>query len=97
MNRAAGGDTSPHNLKRRHFRPILKGAKLPQSFRLYDLRHSCATLLLAAGEHPKVVSERLGHATVTLTLDTYSHVLPTMQEAASQKLEQMLYGSACKN
>jgi integrase len=86
-----GGPLMPHNLKRRHFRLILERAKLPQSFRLYDLRHSCATLLLAAGEHPKVVSERLGHATVTLTLDTYSHVLPTMQEAASQKLEKMLF------
>lgn len=86
-----GGPLMPHNLKCRHFRPILERAKLPQSFRLYDLRHSCATLLLAAGEHPKVVSERLGHASVTLTLDTYSHVLPTMQEAASQKLEKMLF------
>lgn len=87
-----GGPLAPRNLKRRHFRPILKRAKLPLDFRLYDLRHSCATLLLAAGEHPKVVSERLGHATVTLTLDVYSHVLPTMQEAASEKLEKMLYG-----
>jgi integrase len=49
-----------------------------EAFRLYDLRHSCATLLLAANEHPKVVSERLGHASVSLTLDTYSHVLPSM-------------------
>lgn len=57
-----GGPLMPRHLKRRHFRPIFKSAKLPQSFRLYDLRHSCATLLLAAGEHPKVVSERLGHA-----------------------------------
>lgn len=88
----AGGPLTSNNLKHRHFRPILKRAKLPQSFRLYDLRHSCATLLLAAGEHPKVVSERSGHTSVTLTLDTYSHVLPTMQEAASRKLEQMLYG-----
>jgi integrase len=87
-----GGPLAPRNLKRRHFRPILKRAKLPQEFRLYDLRHSCATLLLAAGEHPKVVSERLGHASVTLTLDVYSHVLPTMQEAASKKLESLLYG-----
>jgi integrase len=47
--------------------------------------------LLAAGEHPKVVSERPSHVSVTLTLDTYSHVLPTMQEAASQKLEKMLF------
>ncbi len=53
---------------------------------------TCATLLLAVGEHPKVVSERLGHASITLTMDTYSHVLPTMQEAASQKLESLLYG-----
>jgi integrase len=86
-----GGPLTPNNLKRRHFRPILERAKLPKGFRLYDLRHSCATLLLAAGEHPKVVSERLGHASVTLTLDTYSHVLPSMQEAASQKLEKMLF------
>jgi len=87
-----GGPLAPRNLKRRHFRPILERAKLPADFRLYDLRHSCATLLLAAGEHPKVVSERLGHATITLTLDVYSHVLPTMQEAASQRLESILYG-----
>jgi integrase len=88
---AGGSPLMPRNLKRRHFRPILKRAKLPEDFRLYDLRHSCATLLLSAGEHPKVVSERLGHASITLTLDVYSHVLPTMQEAASQRLESILY------
>lgn len=86
-----GSPLMPRNLKRRHLRPILKAAKLPDDFRLYDLRHSCATLLLAAGENPKVVSERLGHATITLTLDVYSHVLPTMQQAASDKLEKMLF------
>ncbi|MBA2646694.1 MAG: site-specific integrase, partial [Pyrinomonadaceae bacterium] len=78
-------------LDRLHFKPTLKRAKLPQSFRLYDLRHSCATLLLVANEHPKVVSERLGHASITLTLDTYSHVLPSMQQAASEKLEGILF------
>ncbi len=86
-----GSPLMPRNLKRRHFRPILKAAKLPDDFRLYDLRHSCATLLLSAGENPKVVSERLGHATITLTLDVYSHVLPTMQQAAAAKLESLLY------
>ncbi|HEX8139021.1 MAG TPA: tyrosine-type recombinase/integrase [Pyrinomonadaceae bacterium] len=86
-----GSPLMPRNLKRRHFRPILKTAKLPGDFRLYDLRHSCATLLLAAGENPKVVSERLGHASVTLTLDVYSHVLPTMQQAAAERLEKILY------
>ncbi len=66
---------TPHsipNLTYRYFRPILEKAELPR-IRLYDLRHSCATLLLSENEHPKVVSERLGHASVTLTLDTYSH------------------------
>jgi integrase len=80
------------NLTTRHFKPILKRANLSKNFRLYDLRHTCATLLLAANEHPKVVSERLGHASITLTLDTYSHVLPSMQQAASDKLERILYG-----
>jgi integrase len=78
-------------LDRLHFKPTLKRAQLSQSFRLYDLRHSCATLLLAANEHPKVVSERLGHANIILTLDTYSHVLPSMQQAASEKLEKILF------
>jgi len=80
-------------LDRLHFKPTLKRAKLPETIRLYDLRHTCATLLLSAGEHPKVVSERLGHTSITLTLDVYSHVLPTMQEAASQKMEGILFGS----
>jgi len=80
------------NLTQRHFKPILKRAGLPESFRLYDLRHTCASLLLGANEHPKVVSERLGHASITLTLDTYSHVLPSMQQGASDKLERILYG-----
>jgi len=77
------------NLTYRYFRPILVRAELPQ-IRLYDLRHSCATLLLIADENPKVVSERLGHSTIVLTLDTYSHVLPTMQQRASEKLDRLL-------
>ncbi len=81
----------PSNLRRRHFKPILNKAGLPDNIRLYDLRHTCATLLLAEGENPKVVSERLGHATIVLTLDTYSHVLPSMQQSATDKLENLLY------
>lgn len=79
------------NLANRHFKPIAKAAGLPETLRLYDLRHSCATLLLSQGEHPKVVSERLGHASVTLTLDTYSHVLPNMQQQAAERLEGVLF------
>lgn len=78
------------NITYRYFRPILTKAKLPR-IRLYDLRHSCATLLLIAEENPKVVSERLGHSTIVLTLDTYSHVLPTMQQQATARLEKLLY------
>lgn len=91
----ASGEGTPillRNLVRRHFQPVLNRAKLPPTLRLYDLRHSCATLLLSAGENPKVVSERLGHASIVLTLDTYSHVLPSMQQAATEKLERILYG-----
>jgi integrase len=79
------------NLTARHFHKILEKADL-KGFRLYDLRHSMATLLLSAGVNPKIVSERLGHASIVLTLDTYSHVLPDMQKEASSKLGQMLFG-----
>lgn len=88
-----GGPLKLENLRRRHFHVILERAGLPKSIRIYNLRHSCATLLLAANEHPKVVGERLGHASVTTTLDVYSHVLPTMQQKATDKLEGMLFGS----
>jgi integrase len=79
------------NLTRKHFKPALERAGLPKTIRLYDLRHTCATLLLGAGENPKVVSERLGHASIILTLDVYSHVLPDMQRAATDKLENLLF------
>src|SRR5207302_2134036 len=66
---------------------LLRDAGLPR-IRLHDLdlRHTMATLMLAAGEHPKVVTERLGHSTVSITLDTYSHVLPGLQAAAAERL-----------
>src|SRR5216110_2123553 len=85
-----GSPLSIPNLTYRYFRPILDAAKLAR-IRLYDLRHSCATLLLIAEENPKVVSERLGHSSIVLTLDTYSHVLPTLQQGASTRLEKLLY------
>lgn len=87
-----GNPIQTRNILRRHLRPILKRAELPQTFNLYSLRHSCATLLLASGVNPKIVSERLGHASIVLTLDTYSHVLPDMQQSASDKLEKILFG-----
>jgi integrase len=87
-----GGPLARQNVLRRHFRPLLRKAGLPDTYTLYQLRHTAATLLLSAGVHPKVASERLGHASITMTLDTYSHVLPTMQQEASDKVEELLFG-----
>jgi integrase len=87
---ANGEPVNDRNITNRYFKPLLEEAGLPD-LRLYDLRHTCATLLLAAGENPKIVSERLGHASIAITLDTYSHVLPSMQEAAAEKLEGLLF------
>ena len=72
------------------FKPLLKRAKLPQ-IRFHDLRHTCATLLLSKNVNPKVVSEMLGHASIAITLDTYSHVLPNMQESAAKAMEEALF------
>lgn len=63
--------------------------RLP-NIRLYDLRHTSATLALTVGVAPKVVSEQLGHSSAAFTLDTYSHVLPHMQEEAAAKMEAAL-------
>ena len=81
-----------HNLLKRHFKALLRAAGLPASLRLYDLRHSAATLLLTAGVHPKVASERHGHSSIVMTLDTYSRVQPDMQKEASDKMEELLFG-----
>lgn len=89
----ATGEGTPlyhRNLALRHSAPALERAKL-QGFRLYDLRHSCATLLLSAGESPKVVSERPGHPSNVLTPDTYSHVPPGMRRAATDELGSILF------
>jgi len=75
----------------KEFKSILEQAGLPL-IRLYDLRHTGATLALAAGVPPKVVSEQLGHASAAFTLDIYSHVLPHMQEEAAAKVEAVLTG-----
>jgi len=71
------------------FQRVIRKAGL-KHVRLHDLRHTHATLMLKAGEHPKVVSERLGHANIGITLDTYSHVLPGLQEAAAERFDKVL-------
>ena len=72
---------------------LLKKAGLPH-IRFHDLRHTHATLLLKAGIHSKIVSERLGHANIGITLDTYSHVLPGLQERAAECFDEMLEAKA---
>ncbi len=70
----------------KYFKRLVRKANLPD-IRFHDLRHTTATLLLRKGVHPKVVQERLGHATINITLDIYSHVMPDLQREATEKLE----------
>lgn len=77
------------NLTHRHFQPLLVRAGLPR-MRFHDLRHTAATLLLGRGVNPKIVSEMLGHASIGITLDIYSHVLPDMQAQAAVEMDAAL-------
>ncbi|NHN28550.1 tyrosine-type recombinase/integrase [Paenibacillus sp. S3N08] len=79
---------SPRNLNRTWYR-LLGKSELPK-IRFHDLRHSHASLLMKLDQHPKIVQERLGHSSIRITLDTYSHVMPNMQQDAAQKIGSML-------
>jgi integrase len=74
----------------RSFERALAAAKLPR-IRLHDLRHTHATLALQAGVHAKVISERLGHASIAITLDTYSHAIPALQEDAATLIAGLVF------
>lgn len=91
-----GKPLDPHNMLKRSFKRLLKKAGITKDLHLHDLRHSCATLLLKQGVHPKVVQERLGHSNITMTLDLYSHVLPGLQREAGEKLEALLFGEVAR-
>jgi len=77
------------NLTGRHFKPLLKKTGLT-AIRLHDLRHTCATILLMAGKHPKFVQELLGHASISITLDTYSHVIEGMDGGLAEVMDEAL-------
>ena len=85
-----GRPLDSHNVSRTSFKPLLERAGLP-NIRFHDLRHTCATLLLSRGHHPKLVQELLGHASVALTLDRYSHVMPGMGEQTAAAMEAALF------
>ncbi|MDP9365510.1 MAG: site-specific integrase, partial [Chloroflexota bacterium] len=84
----AGGPLHPNSLARR-FRRLIEHAGVPP-IRFHDLRHTCATLMLANGEHPKVVQERLGHADIAMTMNLYSHVTSGMQRQAADRLDALI-------
>ena len=86
-----GGPMHPSPLVHNHFEPLLKRASLPV-IRFHDLRHTAATLLLEAGINPKVVSEMLGHSSVSITLSLYSHATPAMHYTASVVMDKVLRG-----
>jgi transposase len=83
-----GGPLRKSNVRRKSFEPLVVKAKLPR-IRFHDLRHTAATLLLREDVHPKVVQERLGHSRIGITLDTYSHAVPSMQQEAADKLDHL--------
>jgi integrase len=80
---------NPSNLRQRSFKPLLEHAGLPR-ITFNDLRHTCASLLFQKNVHPKFVQELLGHASVAITLDTYSHMLPGMGSQAADAMVEAL-------
>jgi integrase len=83
------------NMVRRYFEPALRKAGLPR-IRFHDLRHSFASLLIAEGAHPKLISEQLGHASVQITLDRYGHLIDQSYGDASDRLEAALFGDVTR-
>jgi integrase len=71
----------------RVFRPAVRRAGLDTGLRFHDLRHTCAALLIAQGAHPRAIMERLGHSSITVTMDVYGHLLPSLDQALTEGLE----------
>ena len=90
FTRENGEGLHPQTVSQAFERAVTR-ADLPV-IRFHDLRHTHATLMLGAGVHPKVVQERLGHASIQITLDTYSHVMPGMQADAAAKVGALVFG-----
>lgn len=84
------GSTLHHkNFYRRQFKPALARAGLPPGTRFHDLRHTCAALCIALGAHPKAIQERLGHSSITVTLDRYGHLFPKLDETLTKQLDDL--------
>ncbi len=83
----SGGVLRHKDFYRRVFKPAVVAAGLPPAMRFHDLRHTCAALCIALGAHPKAIQERLGHSSITVTLDRYGHLFPKLDEALTDRLD----------
>jgi integrase len=90
LTRPEGGPVHPQTYSAT-FERIVRDSGLPK-IRLHDLRHTWATLALSLGTHPKVVSDQLGHSSIAVTMDTYSHVMPGIQRSASKAVAGLILG-----
>ncbi len=88
-----GGVIRRNNFYTRHFKPALRKAGLDQRTRFHDLRHSAASIAIATNADVKQVQQMLGHALATVTLDTYSHVFPSLAEQLRDGLESAYQGT----
>ena len=91
-----GGPLRLTNFRRRVWVPALRAAKLSERVRIHDLRHTCASLLIAQGEHPKAIQEHLGHSSIQVSIDRYGHLFPDQQEHLAEALEST-YQAAAKD
>lgn len=82
-----GGFLRRNNFRRRFWKPALKAAGLDERLRFHDLRHTCASILIAQGAHPKEIQSRLGHSSITTTMDRYGHLFPALGEQLDEQLE----------
>lgn len=94
-----GGPLRHHNMYLRHFKPAVRVALPPDKhgLRFHDLRHTCASLLIAAGAHPKAIQEHLGHKDIQTTFNVYGHLLPSAREALAAALDGVFAGEQPSN
>jgi integrase len=84
-----GGPLRRDLLHKRYFRPAVLKAGLSEGLRVHDLRHTCASILIGLGAHPKVIQERLGHSSIMVTMDVYGHLFPSLNDALTERLDEV--------
>lgn len=89
-----GGAFRYSNWMKRHFKPAVERSLAPDDTRFHDLRHTYAALLIAQGAHPRAIMERMGHSTITVTLDNYGHLFPKLDEALDDAIESVYQTSS---